>query len=186
MNEKIYESINSALEKSNSVVIAIEGPCTSGKTTLAKMLSEKFPCNVIHMDDFFLPFDKKTPERMNEIGGNIDYERFYNEVVKNIKENSPFTYGKFCCSEGKISEQITVSEKPLTIVEGVYSMHPYFGDVYDLKIYLDITKDAQLQRLKIRSPEYLDNFINRWIPMENAYFNKFGIKNKCDLVTECE
>lgn len=184
MNKKVYEAISSALQKSDNIVIAIEGPCTSGKTTLANELSEYFECNLIHIDDFFLPFDKRTAERMNEVGGNIDYERFYSEVVQNLKSESPFTYGKFSCSNGKISEYITVTQKPLTIVEGVYSMHPFFGNIYDLKIFLNINDETQMQRLLKRSPEKIQKFIDLWIPMENEYFNKFKIKNSCDLVID--
>ncbi len=184
MNKKITEAIIGMLEKSDSVIIAIEGPCTSGKTTLANEISALFTCNLIHMDDFFLPFDMRTEERMNEIGGNIDYERFYNEVVQHLKEKTPFSYGKFSCNEGKINKSVTVEQKPLTIIEGVYSMHPYFGDIYDLKLFLDINEDTQIQRLKKRSPENLEKFINQWIPMENEYFKKFDIRNKCDLIIE--
>lgn len=37
------------------LLIAIDGRCTAGKTTLASIVKEKINCNVIHMDHFFPP-----------------------------------------------------------------------------------------------------------------------------------
>lgn len=184
MNKQIFDIISQLLEEKGSVILAIEGVCASGKTTLAKEIQTEFDCNVIHMDDFFLPFEMRTEDRMREIGGNVDYERFFDEVVKNLSSLSPFRYGKFDCSQGKIGYEITVKPKKLTVVEGVYSMHPHFDEIYDYKIFLHITDDIKISRLKKRSPDKLDRFINEWIPRENAYFSKFNIKEKCNLIID--
>ena len=43
-----------------------------------------------------------------------------------------------------------------------------------------ITPSEQIERIRVRNGEYmLGRFINEWIPMENRYFDYFGIKNKC-------
>lgn len=182
MNKEIYNEIEILLSSGSNIVIGIDGPCASGKTTLSEELANIFECNIIHIDDFFLPFERKTKSRLSEPGGNIDYERFFEEVVGHLKSDTPFSYGKFSCSEGKISKQITVQPKSLTIIEGVYSMHTFFGDIYDYKIFLDIDEKVQIKRLKNRSPEKLDRFINEWIPMENKYFTEFRIKENCDII----
>lgn len=50
--EKILETakhhINMLLEEKNFVIVAIDGKCTSGKTTLASKLAEIYDCNVFH------------------------------------------------------------------------------------------------------------------------------------------
>ena len=70
--EKILETakhqINMLLEEKNFVIVAIDGKCTSGKTTLASQLAEIYDCNVFHMDDFFLRPEQRTPERFAEVG----------------------------------------------------------------------------------------------------------------------
>lgn len=184
MNNRIEDIISELSDTKEKIVIAIEGSCASGKTTLAKEIAEKYDCNIIHMDDFFLPFEKRTPERFSEIGGNIDYERFCEEVAENIRADSPFSYGNFDCSTGEISQMVTVKPKKITVIEGVYSMHPKFGNIYDLCIFLDITEEIKLDRLRKRSPEKLERFINDWIPKENQYFEAYKIKEKCDLVID--
>ena len=63
------------------VLLAIDGRCGSGKTTLAGMIAQRYRAEVIHMDDFFLQKDQRTPERLAEPGGNVDRERFRQEVI---------------------------------------------------------------------------------------------------------
>ena len=53
--ETIKNHIEILLSQQDQVIIAIDGKCTSGKTTLASKLAEIYDCNVFHMDDFFLP-----------------------------------------------------------------------------------------------------------------------------------
>ena len=74
--ENVTQQIDALLRDKDFVVVAIDGKCTSGKTTLAARLAEIYDCNVFHMDDFFLRPEQRTPERFAQIGGNVDYERF--------------------------------------------------------------------------------------------------------------
>ena len=59
---KILKDINNLLDNSNKdvVLVAVDGPSASGKSSFGKFLNDNFVCNVFHMDDFFLPFEKKT------------------------------------------------------------------------------------------------------------------------------
>ena len=134
----MIEQIKQLLKEKEYVVIAIDGCAASGKTTLAKKLSNMFNASVIHMDDFFLPLEKRTEERLNTPGGNIDYERFKEEVVNNL--DNDFTYNAFNCSIMKVDKEVFVKKTNLLIIEGSYSLHPYFGKYYDLSIFLDIDK----------------------------------------------
>ena len=77
----LIKKIRENLINNDKIIIAIDGGCASGKTTLSKKLAEIYDANVIHMDDFFLPFEMRTEERMKEIGGNFDYCRFKKEVA---------------------------------------------------------------------------------------------------------
>ncbi len=164
----------------DTVVIALEGRCASGKTTAAGILSELFGAPIIPMDDFFLPFERKTSERLAETAGNIDYERFSAEVIPNLGKNREFTYKAFSCSDGSFYAKTVPSSKTV-IVEGVYSMRPEFIGAYDIKAFIGISKKTQLERLEKRDPALLDRFINEWIPMEEKYFGTMGIKSLCDV-----
>lgn len=174
--------IDRLLARKPQIIVAIDGNCTAGKTTLANKLAEIYDCNVFHMDDFFLRPEQRTPERFAEVGGNVDYERFNEEVLLPLKSGKSFSYRPFDCSTFQLTDPVAVSPKKLNIIEGTYSLHPYFGDVYDLKILLTITPELKRERI-LQRPAFLHKrFFEEWIPMENRYFDGFGISEKCDLV----
>ncbi len=164
------------------VILTIEGGSASGKSTLGSMLEDIYDCNVIHMDDFFLQPYQRTAERFAEVGGNLDRERFYTEVVEPISDNREFSYRKFDCSAMSLGESVKVEPNRLTVIEGVYSMHPFFGEYYDLSIFLDIDPELQRERILKRNPQMADRFFNEWIPYETVYFSELDIPKKCDII----
>lgn len=73
--------------------------------------------------------------------------------------------------------------KGVTIVEGAYSCHPTLWDAYDLRIFLDVDGAEQLRRIDKRNgAEALAMFRDRWIPLEERYFETYRIKERCDRV----
>ena len=69
-----------AADLESPFLLAIDGRCAAGKTTLAAELAEQWGCNVIHIDDFYLSFRDRTPERMAQPGGHMDLERLQEEM----------------------------------------------------------------------------------------------------------
>ena len=181
---EILEAV-SIIEKTaenKRTAVAIDGRCASGKTALAEKLKRIFHCEIIHMDDFFLPFEKRTSERLAEPGGNIDYERFEDEVLNNLSSEKSFSYGIFNCETGKIEKLREIKPSKIIIIEGSYSHHPRFSDNYDVKIFLSTDSGAQLERIKERNGEaWLKMFKEKWIPMEEKYFSAFNIESLADI-----
>ncbi|MDO5520150.1 MAG: hypothetical protein Q4G58_06630 [bacterium] len=180
--EKAVTAVNELVRNSKKqvLVVGIDGMCASGKTTLGYYLKSLFDCNLFHMDDFFLQPWQRTMERLNEVGGNVDYERFKEEVLDRVLSQQEVEYRPYRCMEGVIMEGQMIPWKRLTIIEGSYSLHPYFGDCYDLHIFTQLTKQEQLNRIRKRNgEEKLTRFVKEWIPKEEAYFEKYQIKNRC-------
>ena len=178
----LFTQIDKLLAKGRAI-IAIEGGSASGKSTLASVLQGVYACNVFHMDDFFLRPEQRTQERLLEVGGNIDYERFGDEVIKSLTNHKAVCYRPFDCATQALKEGVTVPPNQLTVVEGVYSMHPSFGKYYDLSIFLDIDPVYQKERIMLRnSPTFAKRFFEEWIPLENLYFSKTNITERADTV----
>lgn len=164
-------------------IIAIDGRCASGKTTLSRELSEALGCGVIHMDDFFLPPGLRTERRLSEPGGNVHYERFASEVLPRLGERKGFAYRRFDCRSMEPGEECVVPEGEIRIVEGAYSCHPLFGNYMTLKVFCDVGPEEQLKRIAARNGEQaLAVFRERWIPMEERYFKFFSVKEGSDMV----
>lgn len=179
----LISKLESLKNQKNPVIAAIDGMCASGKTTLAHLLSSALNAPVYHMDDFFLPPIKRTKKRLSEAGGNVDYERFRTDVLDPILSGKPFSFRPFDCSVMELSEPVLCIPSPLSIVEGSYSCHPTLEKDYDLKIFLSVDPDTQLERIRVRNGEkMLERFKNEWIPMENRYFDAFSIREKADFV----
>lgn len=180
---ELFDRIEREMNRKKPLFLAIDGRCGSGKSTLAGILSERYPAGVIHMDDFFLRPEQRTQERLAETGGNIDYERFLREAAEPIRRRSTsFSYRKYDCGVQRLTDEIPVCSGELIIVEGVYSCHPVFGRLYDLTVFLDVDRTEQRRRLAKRCTEALyRRFVEEWIPKEEAYFDTFGIREKCDI-----
>ena len=178
----LIRGIESRLTQHNPLVLSIDGYCGSGKSTLAALLGELYDCDVIAMDDFFLPPALRTPERLAQPGGNIHYERFVEEVAEGLKSGKPFEYTVFDCSVMAYGEKKQVNMKPLVICEGSYSAHPQFESMYHYRIFVMCSRKEQRRRLLARSgPELFDRFINEWIPMENIYFQRYAIRENSHI-----
>lgn len=178
--EQLQELVASDRER---IIIAIDGKCASGKSTLGYYLQKEFDANLFHMDDFFLQKQQRTSERLAEVGGNVDYERFLAEVLEPLLAGETVVYRPFHCNTLQIGEGVEISSKRVNIIEGSYSQHTYFGDIYDLKVFMEIEPEAQLENIRKRNgEEQLVVFKELWIPKEEAYFKEFGIKQKSDIV----
>lgn len=167
----------------NRVVVAIDGPCASGKTTLAERLSEATGAGIVHMDDFFLPLWLRTDKRLSQPGGNVHYERFLEEVVPALRRGEDFTYRRFDCGKMELSEERKVCGRGVVLVEGTYSCHPKFGEYMDVRVFCQVEPAQQLRRIERRNgSEALEVFKRRWIPLENVYLETYPIRDRADFL----
>ena len=184
--EELFFKIDELILKDNAI-IAIDGGSASGKSTLADMLERHYDCNVFHVDDFFLRPEQRTPERFSEVGGNFDRERFLSEIIEPLTMEKNVCFRRFNCSTQALEEPKTVLNKRLTVIEGVYSMHPKLGEYYDLSVFLNIDAELQRERILKRNTEVLaKRFFEEWIPLENIYFSEYGIKECADIVLDVD
>lgn len=181
----LVQAIRQQLLQRERIIVAIDGRCGSGKTTLATRLQDDLSCAVYHMDDFFLRPEQRTAARLLQPGENVDHERFLNEVLLPLHNARSITYRPFICSRQQLGEPVTVAANPLTIVEGSYACHPALWEHYDLRIFLTIDPEDQLRRIETRSsPEKAQQFRDRWIPLEERYFRAFNVQERCDICIE--
>ena len=164
-------------------LVAIDGRCGSGKTTLAASLSVRRGWGVAHMDEFFLRPEQRTPERYAEPGGNFDRERFLSEVLKPLRAGDAVRYRPFDCAAMQLREPVFLKPSPVVLLEGSYSCHPLLWGFYDFRVFLTVRPETQAARILRRNgPEKAEIFKTRWIPMEERYFRAFSVPERCDCV----
>lgn len=179
----LFSAVSQSAVKGKHIVLAIDGPSASGKTTFAAMLAEKYDAPIVHMDDFFLRPEQRTEQRYMQPGGNIDRERFLSEVCPHLGDGKEFSYDRFDCHRMCLTERIVIPQNSLLLVEGTYSLYPEFLPYYTIKIMLTISEDLQRERIiKRNGEEGYRIFAEKWIPLENRYFSEFHTPINADFV----
>lgn len=182
---RISDLIREKTKEDPHCIIAIDGRCTSGKSTLGALLHEKLGGAFVHMDDFFLRPEQRTKERYSTPGENVDHERFLEEVLLPLSRKEKAVFHPFDCNVMKISDRVLEADgKGLVIVEGSYSHHPSLRGFYDLKIFLHVQPEKQLERVEKRNPDKIEAFKTRWIPFEEMYFERYQVMENADLVID--
>ncbi|MCM1325214.1 MAG: hypothetical protein NC094_05695 [Bacteroidales bacterium] len=177
-------AILKTVEKRNAVIIAIDGRCGSGKTSLAGLAGRLFNCNIFHMDDYYLPMAKRVQNWQSVPAGNMDLERFRKEVLLPAKEGQQVVYCPYDCQAGRMKGKQIFKPSLFTVVEGSYSHHPHLAGEYDLKIFLTCPKEEQESRLRTRERSRFTAFKEKWIPMEENYFRHFEVEAGSDIVVD--
>ena len=174
----------SALQSRERLLIALDGPCGSGKTTLADLLCRMLACPCVHMDDFHMPHARKTPERMAQPGGNSDRERLMAEVLLPWQEGRAVTYRPYDCAADGPGGPIVLPACRVLVLEGSYAHHPDLARLTDVSVFVRVEREEQLRRIAARSPEKLQQFIDRWIPLEDRYFRAYQLPAPGSVVVD--
>ncbi len=147
--EQIELEIRRLLQRKRPVLVAIDGRCAAGKTTLAEELRELCGCGVVHMDHFFLRPEQRTEERLNTPGGNVDRERVLQEVLLPLSREEEVSYRPYDCKLQALKEAVQVVPGPVTVIEGAYACHPSLREYYDLKVFLTVEKEEPTARNRL-------------------------------------
>ena len=169
--EELASAIADRLARQSAVLVALDGRCGSGKTTLAEQLAERFPqCITVHTGWEKIPC------------ANMDIQRLRDEVVAPARAGQAFSYQAYSCREGAYLPPRPLGPAPLVIVEGSYSHHPSLAPYYDIRIFVTCSPDEQARRLRRREGERYSNFVERWIPLEEGYFANYSIEENAEMM----
>lgn len=158
------------------LLVAIDGPCGSGKTTLANRLCDVLNAPCVQMDHFFLPHALKTPERLAQPGGNADLDRLRGEFFTPWLSAGCASYRPYDCHRDCLGAPVDIPASQVTVLEGSYSLHPSIAHYADIRVFLQIDPEEQRRRIIARNGMTgWAHFADRWIPLERAYFDAFHL-----------
>ena len=131
------------------LLIGICGPSTSGKTTLCKSLVKEYNSEHIEVDNY-LKAKKDLPEEHGfknwELPENIRFDVLMKNL-EDLKEGKSTKIPIYECGVDEITKFREVSPKEFIFVEGYYIFHnKEVRDLFDIKIYLDISEEEILKR----------------------------------------
>ena len=174
-----------AQKPTRPLVLALDGRCGSGKTTLANGLAAQLPgCTLLRTDDFYLPPADRVPGWEQIPCANMDLARLRDEALRPAYEGQPVPYRAYSCREGRCLPVQQLSAQPLVILEGSYSHHPLLAGYETLRVFVTCSKPEQTRRLQAREGERYANFAARWIPLEERYFAAHDPAARCNFVLD--
>ena len=174
-----------AQQPTKPLVLALDGRCGSGKTTLANTLARQFPASItLHTDDFYLPPAQRIRGWEKTPCANMDLARLRDEVLVPAQAGAAVRSRAYSCREGAYLPEQCVPPAPLYILEGSYSHHPLLTGYETLRVFLTCAKEEQTRRLQAREGERYANFAARWVPLEEGYFAQYHIAETADFVVD--
>lgn len=180
----VFTAAGELLRRGGPAFAAIDGRCGSGKTRLAALLAERFGCRTVHMDDFYLPLDRRTPDWEKRPGGNMDFQRLEEEVLRPARAGTLRAYRPYDCRSGVLRPPVELPDSPLLVLEGSYSLHPGLDAPWGLKVFLTCSRKEQERRLRAREGDRFHAFVRRWMPMEERYYLRCALPGPDCLVID--
>ena len=174
------------LAAQDRVLVALDGMAASGKTTLAAQIAGTVGgCAVVHMDDFFLPQDKRDAGYAAREIANSDIDRVLEEVLLPLSRGEAAVYRPYVHhpTPAFLPPVRVPADARAVIVEGAYSLHPKLFDLYDLRVLATVSPQTQRARILARNGEaMLERFVGEWIPLENRHIAARALSERCDAI----
>ncbi len=137
------------------------------------------------MDHFFLRPIQRSPERDARPGENVDHERFLEEVLLPLRRGGRPVYRPYDCHTQTLADPIPFDPGPVVLVEGSYACHPALWKYYDVRAFLTVDPEVQIERITARENEDSARmYREKWIPMEERYFSAYRVERRCDYRLE--
>ncbi|MEU8777166.1 uridine kinase [Streptomyces sp. NPDC048606] len=167
-----------AAERDRPVLVGIDGPGGTGKSTLAALLAAHLPDPVIvHIDDFYLPAgdrparsDTRSAADAVSVAANFDLARLDQQVLRPAVAGLPMRYQRYDWDNDRLGDWTELAPLTPLIVEGVHALHADLRHAYTHTIHCQAPRDVRLNRGLARDGEEArTTWEDEWMPAEDAY-----------------
>jgi uridine kinase len=154
------------------IVITIDGPAGSGKTTLAKDLeSELNSVHTIHMDDLYEGWSSTLTSQLTLKLLNI---------LESVKNQGEVIYSPFDWGTEKIEPEIRILGPKYLIIEGVGSGQLAIRNSVSLALWIEVPDHLGLARVIERDGPAVAHYMPAFLVAQNIHFEKEGTKKSAD------
>jgi uridine kinase len=183
--DALLVAFGGAARPESPALVAIDGLGGSGKSTLARAIAAASDgVAVVQMDDFYRPPSDRPAARPGELGADIDWRRFRDQVVQPLREGGRARYQRRDWDTGRLAEWHEVAGD-IVVAEGVYSSRTELSALYDFRIWVECPYDIRLARGIERDGEAArERWVSEWMPAEERYADLDGPRERADLVVD--
>ena len=156
------------------ILIAIDGPAGSGKTSLANQLASNLKsATTIHMDDLYNGWEDALTATLT---------RHLEEwVLDPLTQHQSVKYQKFDWINSEYGPTVEVSDVELLILEGVGAAQARIRQQADLTIWIEVGAQVGLARVLNRDGAQILPYMLKWQERESAHFIKDQTKENCQI-----
>lgn len=174
INEALRDLFNGAPKP---LVIAIDGPAGSGKTTLASEIARAFAgtysVEIIHLDEIYDGWDSPLSDQLFlKLLGLIDSQ----------KSGRPTEIDIYDWKENTYSGTRAIKAAELLIIEGVGSCNKNIREKLTTSIWLEIDASIGMKRVLDRDGLEIQSEMVKWQEMEINYFADDLTRESVDFI----
>jgi len=155
-----------------SVVITIDGPAGSGKTTLAKELTQANRNSyTVHMDDLYEGWGQTLTPKLTEKLLNL---------LTEVRDKNLIRFTPFNWVENKMAAVVEHPAPYFLILEGVGSGQSAIRDLVSLALWIEVLPEVGLERVIKRDGPAVAQLMPTFLLLQGAHFEKEATKKSAD------
>lgn len=154
------------------VIIGIDGCGGSGKSTFAAELSSSLGlAPIIHFDDFYKPSRERSRSTVSEpVGWQFDWQRLEKDVLKPLLAGKEANYQRYDWTMDCLADWRNIHALLPIIIEGIYTLRSELSLYYDLRLWIECSRDVRLKRGLERDGERTrSQWEDDWMKEEDRY-----------------
>jgi uridine kinase len=166
-------------------LVGIDGPGGAGKSSLCAALAAlDSRITIVHMDDFFVPPDQRTPP-VDEVGRQIDWRRVIEQVVAPLANGKRGRYQRFDWDSQALEEWHDVPATGIVLLDGVYSTREEIAPFLDQRTWVSVARDLGIERgIDRDGEESRDWWYTDWLEDEDRYILTERPEDLADVVID--
>lgn len=146
-----------------TVVVGIDGPAGSGKSSLAQLVSRALDdAPVVHLDDIFPGWDGLAAAPVLVTA----------QVLAALDRGERATYRRFDWETGRFAELAIVPEHPYIVLEGCACTVGIARPYVDVRVWVEAQHDTRMRRGLERQGDQFGPHWERWARQEQAVFTE--------------
>jgi uridine kinase len=170
-----------------TLIVGIDGPGGSGKSTLGRLLGATLGAVVVEGDDFYWPSPQPEAPDLDgkTIGSNFDWRRLRDQVIAPAAARLPVRYQRYDWDNDQLGVWVEIAAGAPIVIEGLFVTRPEIRHLLTVRIWVETPRTTRLARGLARDGEKArTQWEEEWMPEEDRYVEQLAPASHCEFVVD--